>query len=482
MEPTPDELTDLNSIEEVASWVPWRSPTLKSVLIGLGVELADPPRIIAVLAEGIITEAAGKHYDSSGPVEPNVDGANKLSDADVSRLTLLWNTCRLKCGLIKSQSAAAELDKEVRRLEELRLQAQAPSTLAVAGGPAVVVPADSFNLKDVLIQGRDKVVNMLPEAEILRMHARYYNAREGPPPTEEEPSAAYLSGLFHLISLSTPPYADFAIFRPHPLRFQKSMTFKGLVQISHGVWAYTEMKGPPGIVEWTASYRVLETALIMLGAVSQHWLRAYRRLIVRWAHRYGPKVWSLLYQADVRMRSERMIVLKRMGSTAATEAKENGHTHSFDVNQPWDWVWKQAVNGMDKSEWWNEEFNEPANLVCSGAVTITNVVDGDAPIANTSAGFIKVPHNIDDGASDRPRGKRTHDQRPDRHARDEPPMKRSTGTNRTHRVDKDGVYTHNRQNYKICEDFTAGKCKEARLRGLCPVNEHGCNKLCTTYI
>ena len=172
MEPTPDELKDLNFIEDMASWVPWRSPTLKSVLIGLGVELADPPRIIAVLAEGIITEAAGKHYDSSGPVEPNVDGANKLSDADVSRLTLLWNTCRLKCGLIKSQSAAAELDKEVRRLEELRLQAQAPSTLAVAGGPAVVVPADSFNLKDVLIQGRDKVVNMLPEAEILRMHAR----------------------------------------------------------------------------------------------------------------------------------------------------------------------------------------------------------------------------------------------------------------------------------------------------------------------
>ena len=101
MEPTPDELKDLNSIEDMASWVPWRSPTLKSVLIGLGVELADPPRIIAVLAEGIITEAAGKHYDSSGPVEPNVDGANKLSDADVSRLTLLWNTCRLKCGLIK---------------------------------------------------------------------------------------------------------------------------------------------------------------------------------------------------------------------------------------------------------------------------------------------------------------------------------------------------------------------------------------------
>ena len=114
MEPTPDELKDLNSIEDMASCVPWRSPTLKSVLIGLGVELADPQRIVAVLAEGIIAEAAGKHYDSSGPVEPNVDGANKLSDADVSRLTLLWNTCRLKCGLIKSQSAAAELDKEVR--------------------------------------------------------------------------------------------------------------------------------------------------------------------------------------------------------------------------------------------------------------------------------------------------------------------------------------------------------------------------------
>ena len=102
------------------------------------------------------------------------------------------------------------------RLEELRLKAQAGPAPAASGGFAIADPIDSFNLKDVLIQGRDKIVNVLPEVEILRMHTRYHNAREGPPPTEEEPSAAYLSGLFHLISLSTPPFADFAIFRPHP--------------------------------------------------------------------------------------------------------------------------------------------------------------------------------------------------------------------------------------------------------------------------
>ena len=76
MEPTPDELKGLSTVEDVAGWVPWRSSTLKPVLNGMGVEMADPPRIIAALAEGIITEAAGKHYDSTGPAEPNTAGAN----------------------------------------------------------------------------------------------------------------------------------------------------------------------------------------------------------------------------------------------------------------------------------------------------------------------------------------------------------------------------------------------------------------------
>ena len=115
MEPTPDELKSLSTIEDVAGWVPWRSSTLKPVLNGLGVEMADPPCIVAALAEGIVLEAAGKYYDSTRPLDQGAAGANKLTDADASRLKVLWDTSRLKCGLTKSQLETKELDKDVMR-------------------------------------------------------------------------------------------------------------------------------------------------------------------------------------------------------------------------------------------------------------------------------------------------------------------------------------------------------------------------------
>ena len=90
-----------------------------------------------------------------------------------------------------------------------------------------------------------------------------------------------------------------------------------------------------------------------------------------------------------------------------------------------------------------------------------------------------LTHVDDSDAGDRSRRERNRDRRPDRSERDEPPRNRAMGVTRTHRVNKDGEYTHNRQDYKICDGCSAGKCKDAVKGNICPVNRrevHQCNR------
>jgi predicted PP-loop superfamily ATPase len=53
------------------------------------------------------------------------------------------------------------------------------------------------------------------------------------------------------------------------------------------------------------------TILVMIDAVDLGNLQSYRAHIERLAERYGPKVWSVIYQGDVRCRLEHMERLKR---------------------------------------------------------------------------------------------------------------------------------------------------------------------------
>ena len=83
-------------------------------------------------------------------------------------------------------------------------------------------------------------------------------------------------------------------------------------------------KGPSRFEDWLPCWRLLKTVLIMLALVSLGALKAYERLIVTWAHRYGRKAWALLYQADGRKRKTRMVRIRRRGAAEAEKAKEEG--------------------------------------------------------------------------------------------------------------------------------------------------------------
>ena len=98
---------------------------------------------------------------------------------------------------------------------------------------------------------------------------------------------------------------DFALFGPHGRRLLKKLSHAAhLYNPQDGSWRKAELPGPPSIDDWWRSWMVYKCTLLLLDAVKPEPLELYGEHIRSLATDYGPACWFLVYQADVRMRSE----------------------------------------------------------------------------------------------------------------------------------------------------------------------------------
>lgn len=132
-----------------------------------------------------------------------------------------------------------------------------------------------------------------------------------------------------------------------------------------------EMFGPVDISAWTASYNGFFSAAIILKLVSKAPLANYAKKVARLHSMYGAQVWHVLYQADVRMRSEHMENLFYELSEKHAAAVIAGTPSDFDTDMPWDAVWKAAIGDRD---FWEEEFTIDAGLVVNRHKSLSSVV------------------------------------------------------------------------------------------------------------
>ena len=63
---------------------------------------------------------------------------------------------------------------------------------------------------------------------------------------------------------------------------------------------------PPTILEWYTCYDLQSTSFIMINVLDLGTIDAYKCNITGFHNRFGPQLWFLLYQADVRFRVERL--------------------------------------------------------------------------------------------------------------------------------------------------------------------------------
>ena len=103
---------------------------------------------------------------------------------------------------------------------------------------------------------------------------------------------------------------------------------------------------------WLAAYTVLQDILVMIDAVDLGNLLKSRNVVEKLHDRFGDKVWSIIYQGDVRCRLEHMTRIRRRAQADHDEAVAAGKTTSFDPARPWNYVGSKAV---DDDSFWREE-------------------------------------------------------------------------------------------------------------------------------
>jgi hypothetical protein len=171
-----------------------------------------------------------------------------------------------------------------------------------------------------------------------------------------------------------------AVWGPHGTRLLKKASMSGLNIMRDGTFMTVELFGPPNIDLWSGCYDVLATGCIMLGAVRRPHLAAYKRWIIKLAAIYGPVVWHLLYQTDVRCRSELMQEVFQVLLAEHNAAKMSKMPTDFDPTKPWDAVWKRV---LEMKDWWVDEFERPAGLINAKVMGISAVIGGDVQIATS---------------------------------------------------------------------------------------------------
>ena len=117
----------------------------------------------------------------------------------------------------------------------------------------------------------------------------------------------------------------------------------------------------------------------MLEHISPEMLDRYPDRVMHFADAYPAYLWPLLYQADVRARSDHLNRHARKTREETRAADEEGTRHPYDKNKPWDYPWKQLV--LHSNDFWKREFKEPAQAVRMKWKELHEALDGDVPVA-----------------------------------------------------------------------------------------------------
>ena len=290
-----------------------------------------------------------------------------------SRLRRFWSGSRALAGLSTASAAA-------------------PADAAAAAAPqasASAVSLKKVKLSSIVDPTADAEVVTLDQTSVRRMFEEYEALHGAVPRDEAEPTLEQLSAIHQLVSAKAPPYVDFALFGPFGRRALRKLTFVENVFLPDtGGFKKVELPGPPDLEAWLRSWQVYETSLLLLKQVKGERLRAYQDLIRSFVGHFGGQCWPIVYQADVRLRSERLEGLRRQAETDYYRLDEGARESSaYNPALPWDAVFGLALKGR---AFWDAEIREKALLFLTRIKTQVAVLsDGTALDAlPASAAFI----------------------------------------------------------------------------------------------
>ena len=213
-----------------------------------------------------------------------------------------------------------------------------------------------FKASQVIDPSLEFEVELMSPAMVDKAYDRYAQLRGAPPPPEQTPSPEQLAALSAVVRAGMLPYVDFSIWGPYSRMAARKLKHSTQVfDPSSMTWRQRELPGPASLAEWSRSWAVFKTAMLLLGVASAEALDGYSAHISQYLTTFaslGHAAWPQVYHADVWMRSDAMSSLAR---NAVPDA--NGHI--------WSDVLSKAVSLAcpEAAEFWMREAYHPILLL-----------------------------------------------------------------------------------------------------------------------
>ena len=210
------------------------------------------------------------------------------------------------------------------------------------------------------------------------------------------------------------------------------------------------------------------------------------------AKTYGPHCWPLLYQTDVRCRSERIPLIRGQLVTSHNAAIISSQPSSFDSSRPWDAAFRECIKSPESKEWWDKEFNLNALLLITRTGQLSSMIDGDALVEASNARvaglaprsapsldeIYRGPSASSSRAAAPPRGT-TASQPKASKQQNQQEKTRKTGTYTGPRI-VNGQYMCNRQDFELCTHWNGQNgCNRKGKNNFCGYDGtkvHQCSK------
>ena len=305
------------------------------------------------------------------------------------------------------------------------------------------------------------------------MFAAYKKERGAEPVEDVSPTEEQVSAIKQILDCDRFPYACFSIFGPFGKRMLAKMVYLAYLFMPDGSWQKKELPGPPTFEHWWASFRVFRVALLLLKAVPPELLDNYADMVKRFASTYGPQAWFIVYQAEVRMRSENFERLRRRAERVHETAQAANMASDFDPQLPWATVFRMAV-GEECKNWWDDNLHRDALLFLTH-VRSADAISDDGTVQPSMDIQQSSSSDIGGSAGTQPKRKSTPAQGAAAQKRKTSQQSTAQSSGRPQRVTGD-VYS--KKGRKLCDWYNDNE--RCRFNEYTCLNSHACKQCLQT--
>ena len=442
LDPSVAELEAIRTVADIGKWLSMSTPLMQALSEELG---SDAPKLRDIVFIGneewqdLVKSIKLPVGDSTRPLKPLEQG----------HCGMLRRIARLRLGLTAIEPQATDASGATTVLPA------SGSTPEVGAAPAQLVPDTAVKLSVVWDPTLDiLLVRMAPH--LSRKLFSEYKKRRGAEPVEDiEPTLEQTSAAAQVLAADKAPYVDCAVLGLYGRRLlQKLMYVVRHFQLN-GTWKRQELPGPPSFDYWWASYKVLRCIFLLLEVASPEMLDNYGELIRSFVSLYGEQAWFLIYQADVRMRSEHFERLRRYAERSEKLPAEV----TYDERKPWATVFHMAI---EDTSWWDANLHRPAMLYLTRVKTSEQLTQDGTTQPDIPAGESSMPVIPRSRPQLRSRTRSPIRRRSDQPPRSSRPIPRTSPTESPPWSLPNGPVYSNKSGKMFCDFCNRGTCRHGQ--------------------